>query len=119
MLNKLLPLVLCTAALHAAPAPTTDTTPPPALHSESASKSYMMIPMPQRAKDFQDAFEMLKREKSSGKVFFQLADGSTINNVIDMTLLTNSTLILFRYSSSQGVILRIVKVEEINSIGYM
>ncbi len=117
MLNQLLPLFLCTAALQAAPA--TDTIPPPALHTDAASKSYMMVPLPQRAKDFQDAFEMLKREKSSGKVFFQLADGTTINNVIDMTLLTNSTLILFRYSSGQGVQLRIVKVEEIGSIGYM
>lgn len=109
MWNKIVPFFLCTTALHAAP---TDSA------HEDTSKSYMEIPLTQRAKDFQEAFEMLKKEKSAGKVFIQLADGTTISNVIDMTPLTNSTLILFRFNSGQGVQLRIVKVEELGSIGY-
>ncbi len=90
-------------------------TPPP---PGTPSASYMMISPSSRAADFQQAFEQLRKEKSAGKVYFQLADGTTIANVIDMNLMTNSTLVIFRFNSSQGIRFQVVKVEDIINIYY-
>ena len=77
----------------------------------SSSSSYISIPIKDRALDFQQAFDLLKKEKTSGKVYFQLADGSSISNIINTTLLSNNSLILFRYNSNnQGVRMQVVKV---------
>ena len=91
---------------------------PPEQIKQTSTQSYMMIAPAARAADFQQAFEILKKEKTPGKVYIQLADGSTISNVIDMSLMSNSTLVLFRYNSPQGILLQLVRVEEIQRIGY-
>ncbi|MBS0604696.1 MAG: hypothetical protein JSS60_06640 [Verrucomicrobia bacterium] len=91
---------------------------PPQNMRGSSMQSYMMISPTARALDFQSAFETMRKEKTTGKVYFQLADGSTISNVIDMTLLPNSTLFLFRFNSSQGIRFQVVKVEDILNISY-
>ena len=71
-----------------------------------------------RALDYQTAFEQLRKEKTAGKVYFQLTDGSSIANIIDMNIMPNSTLIVFRFNSSQGVRFQVVKVEDILNIYY-
>ena len=92
--------------------------PPPHLKS-SVSNSYISIPIKDRALDLQQAFDLLKREKTSGKVYFQFSDGSTISNIINITLLPNNSLILFRYNSNnQGIRLQVVKVEDIVGLSY-
>lgn len=97
-------------------APPEKTTPPP-LSKESVI-SYMIIEPQARALDYQQAFEQLRKEKTSGKVYFQLTNGNTICNIIDMTLMPNSTMILFRFNTTQGIKLQTVKVEEIVSLHY-
>ena len=92
--------------------------PPPHLKG-SASSSYISIPIKDRALDLQQAFDLLKREKTSGKVYFQFSDGSSISNIINITLLPNNSLILFRYNSNnQGIRLQVVKVEDIVGLSY-
>ena len=100
------------------PEDTTLSLPPPQKKQEFPQQNTMIIPPSLRALDFQQAFEILRKEKSTNKVYFQLSDGSTISNIIDMTLMTNSTLILFRYNSTQGIRFQIVKLEDIINIGY-
>ncbi len=114
----LLPLSISNvhAAMQTVPS-TTEITPPPAV--SNSSLSYMVIDLKMRAQDFKEAFETLRKEKTAGKVFFQLMNGSTISNIIDMTLMANSTLILFRFNSTQGIRFQLVKVEEIASISYI
>jgi hypothetical protein len=90
---------------------------PPAMRG-SATAGYMMISPSARALDYQTAFDMLRKEKTTAKVFFQLSDGSTVSNIIDMTLLSNSTLFLFRCNSQQGIRYQVVKVEDILNINY-
>jgi len=80
--------------------------------------AYMMIPPASRALDYQQAFEQMRAEKSTGKVYFELVDGSTISNIIDVHVLQNSTLILFRYTSNQEVRYKVVKVEDIRDLRY-
>jgi hypothetical protein len=91
--------------------------PPPSMHN-AATGSCMMISPADRALDFEQAFELLRKEKTTGKVFFQLSDGSIISNVIEMTLLPNSTLFLLRFNSQQGIRFQVVKIEEIKTISY-
>ena len=92
---------------------------PPPPSTASSSPSYTLIDPKMRAQDFKEAFEALRKEKTSAKVFFQLTNGSSVSNIIDMTLMTNATLILFRFNSTQGVQSQLVKVEEIASISYL
>src|ERR1700722_12936489 len=78
--------------------------PPPPLVKGSSTASYMLIPLKDRAVDLQQAFDLLKKEKATGKVYFQLSDGTSISNVIDFTLMPNSSLILFRFNTNnQGI----------------
>jgi hypothetical protein len=92
---------------------------PPPLLKTPPSSSYMSIPMKERALDLQAAFDALKREKTAGKVYFQLSDNTSISNVIDMTLLPNNSLILFRYNTNtQGIKLQVVKIEDIVGLSY-
>lgn len=90
----------------------------PPFHSGSSTQSYMMITPAARAQDFQQAYETLKKEKTAGKVYFQLTDGSKIFNVIEMTPLPNSTLVLFRLNSQQGIYFQVVRIEDIANISY-
>lgn len=114
----LLPLLFGSA--HAAVqtvAPVAEALPSPA--TPNTPSSSLVIDPKMRAQDFKEAFETLRKEKTTGKVFFQLMNGSTVSNIIDMTLMSNSTLILFRFNSTQGIRFQLVKVEEIASISYI
>lgn len=94
-------------------------TPPPQHTSPGATTSaYMMISPASRALDFQQAFEQMRAEKSTGKVYFELTDGTIIANIIDMHVMQNSTLILFRFNSNQGIRYQVVKVEDIRDLRY-
>jgi len=87
-----------------------------AYHATSPSRSLMMINPKERAADYASAFEALRQEKSSARVFFRLADDTKITNVIDMKLMPNSTLVLFRFTTAQGVRFHVTEIEDIVSI---
>jgi len=80
--------------------------------------SYITIDPKLRAEDYKEAFEILRKEKTTSKVFFQLIDGTTISNIIDMTLMDNASLIIFRFNSQQGIRFQVVRIEDINLINY-
>ncbi len=114
----LLSSFLIGAAAPAPQEPSAKETPIPLLKS-SSTNSYISIPIKDRALDFQQAFDLLKKEKTSGKVYFQFSDGSNISNIIDITLLPNNSLMLFRYNTNnQGIRLQVVKVEDIVGLSY-
>ena len=93
--------------------------PPPPLMKVSPTPSYVSIPLKDRAMDFLEAFNTLKREKVADRVFFQLSDNSSISSIIDLTLLPSGSLFLFRYNTNnQGIRLQVVKVEDIEGVGY-
>ncbi|MBY0529789.1 MAG: hypothetical protein K2P51_06320 [Rhabdochlamydiaceae bacterium] len=92
--------------------------PAPSHPQKETFSSYMLIDPQARASDYLTAFEQLRKEKSTGKVYFQLVNGSMISNIIDMNLMPNSTMILFRFNTNQGIKLQTVKVEEIASLSY-
>lgn len=81
-----------------------------------SSRSVMLIDPKERADDYLKAFQFLSQEKSTSKVFFELADGSKISNVIDMKPMPNNTLIVFRYTTPQGIKFQVVEIEDILGI---
>jgi len=98
--------------------PSAATTREMSVSQEPSVRSSMIIDPKQRAQDFQQAYDMLKKEKTAGKVYFQFSDGSSIGNIIDMTTMANGTIVLFRYNSSQGIKFQIVKIEDILTLQY-
>lgn len=104
----MIPLIIAAATL------TTEPIPP----SDHKSQSYMVINLKERANDYKEAFDNLKKEKGVGKVFFQLANGNTITNIVEMTLTGNGHLIVFKFNTTQGVKFQIVPVEQITALSY-
>lgn len=82
----------------------------------SLPRSTMIIDPKSRADDYKKAFQLLKAEKSTSKVYFQLADGTQISNVIEMELMPSNTLVLFRYTTPQGIKFHVVEIEDILGI---
>lgn len=82
------------------------------------NQSYMMIDLKQRANDYKEAFEVLKKEKGTGKVYFQLLEGTKISNIIDMTLMSSGHLIVFKFNTQQGIKQQVVPVEQIAELSY-
>ena len=103
-------ILLTTALLLTAPA-----NEPP---KESINTS-IQISLKERGTDYKEAFETLKKEKGGAKVFFQLTNGTTISNIIDMHLTENGHLILFKYNTQQGIKHQVVPVEQIATLSYL
>ena len=82
-------------------------------------RSIMIVQPKDKASDFIKAFELLKKEKPSSKIYYKLYSNRIINNIIDTSMLENGTLILFKIATSQGTKLIIVPVEEIEEIGHI
>ena len=121
MKSSLILLSLVCGSLQAA-SPALDTAPPasPAPPVPPGKLCYLYGHRPENARPrLRAAFETLRKEKTTAKVFFQLQNGTTISNIIDMTLMANATLILFRFNSTQGIRFQLVKVEEIAAISYL
>lgn len=86
---------------------------------EVASSPNLTIDPKARATDYIQAFDILRKEKTSGKVFFQLKNSSHIINIIEITPMSESSLLLFRSNTQQGIKLQIVPIEEIQGISYL
>jgi len=88
-------------------------------HMQEQSRSVMIIDPKQRADDYVKAFAMLSQEKSATKVYFELAGGEKITNVIDLKVMPSSTVIVFRYNTPQGIKFQVVDIEDIIGIHHL
>lgn len=91
----------------------------PPLPACQSTQNYMMIDPKARALDYIQAFEMLRKEKTSSKVFFETVNGSTISNIIDILPMGNGTLLYIKYNTQQGIKFQVISVEEIKQLGYL
>jgi len=87
--------------------------------AEGGIKSIMMIDPKARAADYMQAYDVLRKEKTANKVVFQLSTGETISNIIDMTLMNQGTMIIFRFNTPQGIKLQAVELEDVLSLSLM
>ena len=76
----------------------------------------MMINPSSRAKDYKSAYDYLKKKQSSNKIYFYLKDGSILSNIAEIVLMEDSSLLIFKMSTTQGIQYKIVMVEDIKSM---
>ncbi|PIS00768.1 MAG: hypothetical protein COT84_05855 [Chlamydiae bacterium CG10_big_fil_rev_8_21_14_0_10_35_9] len=79
-------------------------------------KDVIVIDPSQRAQDFLEAYEVIKRGKSPQKIQFHLSDGRSLTNVLEMKPMKNGTLILFKISGSMGNQYELVPIENLVNI---
>ena len=84
-----------------------------------SSRSVMIINPKDRASDYMKAYQMLRQEKSTAKVYFELANGKQIANIIDITPMPEGTMILFRYTTPQGIKYQVVDIEDILAVKHL
>lgn len=93
--------------------------PMPTSSQQTAQRSIMIVQPKEKAADFIQAFELLKKEKPSSRIFFKLYSGKTINNILEVSMLDNGTLILFKVPTSQGTKSHVVSTEDIEEISHI
>lgn len=91
----------------------------PDMNMGEKAKSYISIDAKKRAEDYLKAYELLRKDKPSSRIFFKLTNGSSISNIADVQIVENGTLILFKTTTTQGFKYEIVPVEEISSLGHL
>lgn len=87
-----------------------------ATQAASSTGSIIMITPKERADDLKKAFEFLRGEKSASKVLVTFKGDKKISNVIDMKMMPEKTIFIFRYSTPQGIKFQVAPIEDIVSI---
>jgi hypothetical protein len=77
----------------------------------------MVIDPSIRAQDFKEAFTYLMQYKAGSPIFFELQDKEKLYNVLDISLMKGGSLMIFKINTTQGMKYRVIKVEDIFSIG--
>lgn len=81
------------------------------------SKSVIIIDPKERAADYAQAFDFLRKDKPSQKIIVRTI-GAILTNVTDVTPSAGGTLLMIKILSNQGVRTEIVPVEQILEINY-
>lgn len=98
-----------------APAPISTTVMPPL----KGADAYIMIDPKSRASDLKEAFDLLKREKTAPKVLIQLSDGSSLSNIVDLSIASSGTLLIIKINGAQGLRYQIVAVEDVSFLSHL
>ena len=78
----------------------------------------MWIDPKARALDFKEAFDALRKEKSPDKVNVQLFNGTLLTHIIEIKLMSQGTVFLFKINTPQGIRWWVVNVEEISALSH-
>lgn len=70
-----------------------------------------------RATDFKDAYNFIVQYKAGAPIFFELQNGEKLYNVIDLSVMKGGSIVIFKMNSTQGQKFKVVKTEDITSIG--
>jgi hypothetical protein len=86
--------------------------------SQKVGSSDVMIIEPSvRAQDFKEAFTYLTEYKAGSPLYFELQDKEKLYNVLDLSLMKGGTIVIFKINTTQGLKYRVVKTEDIVSMG--
>ncbi len=70
-----------------------------------------------RAQDFKEAFNYLNQYKAGSPIFFALQNGEKLYNVLDLSVMKGGSIVIFKMNSIQGQKIKVVKTEDIVSLG--
>ena len=91
--------------------------PPPATFASTETKTLMMIDPKDRAKDYLYAFDLLKKDKPSLKMMIRTPH-ATYNNISELVLSPQGTLIIIKNLSNQGSKIQIIPIEDMVEVNY-
>lgn len=86
--------------------------------SASSSRSVMVIDPKQRADDLIQAYQDLLKDRTSSRIYFRTAHGTTINGIVEAKPSTNGTMLIFKISTKQGLEYVFVFTEDIVEVGH-
>ncbi len=85
-------------------------------HAMTGDAIPITIEAKSRMQDLLQAFNVLRKEKGAPKVFILLKNGEKIQQIIDITPMDAYTLAMIRYSTPQGIQLKVIGIEDIDGI---
>lgn len=83
----------------------------------SGETSVVIVDPLVRAADFKEAFSYLSQYKAGSPIFFALQNGEKLYNIIDLSVMKGGSLVIFKMNSTQGQKIKVVKTEDIVSLG--
>lgn len=86
--------------------------------TDSGERSILAIDPKNRALDFVQAYEILKKDKPSLKIAIRTPH-QMLSGIASISMTTNGTLLIVKLLSHQGAELKIVPVEEIVEMTYL
>jgi len=86
--------------------------------AKQAGESSVVIVDPLiRATDFKEAFTYLNQYKTGSSIFFELQNKERLYNIVDLAVMKGGSLVIFKMNTTQGQKVKVVKTEDINSLG--
>lgn len=84
---------------------------------EKGTSSVMMIEPQTRAQDFKEAFTYLSQYKAGSPLYFELESKEKLYGVTDISMMKGGSLVIFKMNTTSGAKFRVIKTENIISIG--
>jgi hypothetical protein len=88
-----------------------------ALGASSKDTSVVIVDPVTRAADFKEAYTFLTQYKAGAPIYFELQNGEKLYNVIEISVMKGGSLMIFKTNSTQGQKFKVVKTEDIVSLG--
>lgn len=84
---------------------------------EKTTASVMIVDPLVRASDFKEAFGYLSQYKAGTPLYFELDNKEKMYGVADLSIMKGGSLVIFKMNSTTGQKYRVIKTENIVSIG--
>lgn len=87
-------------------------------HSTKSNKpsEVMVITPAARGKDLQQAYNFLRKESAATPVSVTLKDGTKLDEIMGMDVMTEGTIVIFKLNTTRGVKYRIENIENVVSL---
>lgn len=82
-------------------------------HRRGGGNEVLVITAQERASDIKHVFEFVQKNQGGMALALQLADGTTISNILNITVMPGGTLMIVQTNSMKGQIYEVVRTENI------
>ena len=86
-------------------------------HEKGSSPSVMIIDPQTRATDFKEAFSYMATNKAGSLIYIELENQEKVYGVFDLTIMKGGSLVILKMNTTLGQKYRVIKTENLVSIG--
>ncbi len=84
---------------------------------KSNTPSKIMVITPEaRGKDFQQAYNFLRKANATAPISVTLKNGTILNGIMGIELMTEGTIVIFKFNTTRGAKYRVENIENIISL---